>query len=419
MDSAATRTAGEAAPGVPPLPLGGYRWVILGVGTGAQVAFATINQSLPSISPQLRAHFGLNLETVGVTFSAVLLGQTLTQLAWGFAVDRLGDRLTMAAGLAGSLVTLTAAALAPGFGAFLLLMVATGMFGASINVASARAVSGWFAFHERGFALGVRQSALPLGGALGSVLLPVLAISHGVRPALLAIVGLLAVSLLAVLRWLREPAIDRSVRSGVTLRGLAADPRLLRLTAASSFLVLAQFGFGAFTVLYLHDAKQVSSGVAAGVLVVMQLGGAVARIAAGRWSDRAGQRIGPMRRAALGVALAALLATWLTTLPAPVAGLSLVVAGILAFSWNGLALAAAVELAGTSRSGFAVGYLNTALGLAAAVASPMFAVVVVHSTWQVGFAMLAGCGLLSHLLLRGLRVPTGQAPLDAGGSPNL
>jgi sugar phosphate permease len=408
---------GGTASALPPpatasVPADSYRWVILSAGTGAQVAFAALNQSLPSISPQLRSHFGLNLETVGITFSAVLVGQTLTQLAWGFAVDRVGDRLTMVAGLGGSVVMLTGAALAPGFGAFLLFLVAAGMFGASINVASARAVSGWFAFRERGFALGVRQSALPLGGALGSALLPILAISFGVTPALLAIVVMLALASLATLRWLREPPVQVGLRRGPTAGALARDARLWRLTFAASLLVLAQFGFIGFTVLYLHDAKGVSSGVAAAVLVAMQLGGTAARIGAGRWSDRAGHRIGPMRHAALAVAVAAMLATVVTTLPAVLAALSLAVAGILALSWNGLAMAATIEMAGTARSGFAVGFLNTALGFAAAVASPIFAVVVAHSTWQVGFAMLAVYGLVAYMLLRNLRVPPAEPGQD-------
>lgn len=401
----------QATP-VPALPSTGYRWVILSVGTGAQVAFAALNQALPSISPQLRSHFGLTLETVGLTFSAVILGQTLTQLAWGFAVDRLGDRVTMSAGLAGAAVTLAGAALAPGFGAFLLLLLASGMFGASINVASARAVSSWFAFQERGFALGIRQSALPLGGALGSALLPVLAISWGPTTALLAVAVMLAVAMLATLRWLREPPLERDRGGGSTVAALMGDRRLWRLTAGAVLLILPQFGLVGFTVLYLHDAKHVAAGAAAAALACMQLGGAGLRVAAGRWSDSAGQRVGPMSRSALGVALAALVATLLAPLHAALAALTLALAGMVALSWNGLALAAALELAGTARAGLAVGFLNTALSLAAVVSPLLFALVVSHAGWQAGFAMLAACGLGSHLVLRGMRALPAMADAD-------
>ena len=70
-------------------------------------------------------------------------------------------------GTAGALV---GAALAPS--SFALLLVAlfvAGMLGASATGASGRAVMGWFARGERGFALGIRQMALPIGGALAAL----------------------------------------------------------------------------------------------------------------------------------------------------------------------------------------------------------------------------------------------------------
>jgi sugar phosphate permease len=119
-----------------------------------------------------------------------------------------------------------------------------------------------------------------------------------------------------------------------------------------------------------------------------------------------------MRGAALAVTLSAAAATWATTLHPVVAGLTLAVGGIAALSWNGLALATAVEMVGTARSGLATGFLNTVLSIAATIASPIFAVVVAHSTWQVGFAMLAGCGLVALLTLRGLRIPPAENAED-------
>ena len=45
--------------------------------------------------------------------------------------------------------------------------------GASVNAASGRAVMQWFPAGQRGLALGVRQTAIPLGGALVALALPV------------------------------------------------------------------------------------------------------------------------------------------------------------------------------------------------------------------------------------------------------
>ena len=46
--------------------------------------------------------------------------------------------------------------------------------GAGVNAASGRAVMAWFGADERGLALGIRQMAVPLGGAVAALALPAL-----------------------------------------------------------------------------------------------------------------------------------------------------------------------------------------------------------------------------------------------------
>ena len=52
-----------------------------------------------------------------------------------------------------------------------------GAAGGSVFAASGRLILGWFARHERGLAMGIRQSAQPLGVALAAVTLPTLGAS--------------------------------------------------------------------------------------------------------------------------------------------------------------------------------------------------------------------------------------------------
>ena len=56
--------------------------------------------------------------------------------------------------------------------------------GASVNPASGRAVMSWFGRDERGFALGVRQSALPIGGFVSAVALPTIDRARGLEASL-------------------------------------------------------------------------------------------------------------------------------------------------------------------------------------------------------------------------------------------
>src|SRR5204862_5366651 len=80
--------------------------------------------------------------------------------------------LVLSSGLACCAAALAGAAYAPGFASLFALLGLAGAAGASVNAASGRAVMIWFPASERGLALGVRQTAIPLGGLVAALVLP-------------------------------------------------------------------------------------------------------------------------------------------------------------------------------------------------------------------------------------------------------
>ena len=105
--------------------------------------------------------------------AAIGIGMLFTLLPWGFAADRFDERAVIAVGLVGAGVAFGVAAETTGFGALVGALIAAGALGASVNAASGRAIMGWFPPGELGLALGIRQTAIPIGGALGAGVLPV------------------------------------------------------------------------------------------------------------------------------------------------------------------------------------------------------------------------------------------------------
>lgn len=366
-----------------------YRWVILAVGVGAQAAVAATRQGLPAMGPALRSSFGLTLPQVGVVFAAFGIGIVVTLIAWGALADRIGERPVIAGGLAAAGLALGAAALAPSFPALVAALFVAGLFAASATGASGRAVMGWFARSERGMALGVRQMGVPLGGGIAALTLPAIAAIWGLQAALAALAAASLVAAAAAARWMREapdPAVPHvRVQAPPPLR----DRRLWRLAAASGMLVIGQGGILGFLVLYLHDERGWTVAAAAAALASLQAGGAVARVVVGRRSDRAGERIAPLRR--LGTASAALLAgaSALSGAPAAVLVPVLLAAGVLAMSWNGLSFTAAAELSGRERAGTAIGVQNTVLSIFGAAAPIAVATVISAASYPAAWAGLA------------------------------
>jgi len=379
-----------------------YRWVILGAGTFAQATFSSITVGLPALAPAMRSYYHLSLGRTGVALGAASLGMLFTLLPWGLLADRIGERAVMATGLAGAGLAIGAIPLTRSYGALVGLLVLTGALGASINAASGRAVIGWFRDEQRGLALGVRQTAVPIGGATAAAALPWLASGGSPAHAFLALgVGCLTGATVAAALVREPPAQDGPalVEVGRPFR----DLRNWLLAGGSGLFVIAQIGVTSYAVLFLHQHRGLSPHAAALVLASMNVLGIGARIASGRWSDHLHARIAPLR----------MLGTWITVGTAAVALLvdapltalvpALIVAGVLSLSWNGVAFTAAAEGAGLARSGAALGFQQTVLGVIVAASVPAFAALVAATSWRTAFAASALCPLAGVLVL--LRVP--------------
>jgi sugar phosphate permease len=375
----------------------GYRWTILAAGVVGQASFSAILLGLPSIAPAIRHGYGLTLTQVGVVLAAVNFGLLVTLLPWGIVADRIGERAVLASGLTGCAIALVATGFTSSFGGLVVALAVAGGLGGGTQSASGRAVMAWFAPEERGLALGIRQTAVPLGGAVAAGVLPALATHVSLRAAFVGLaIGCLAGAIVGGLL-LRSESTEQQVHDE------AAPPlrnwRIWLLCVASTFYVATQLSLIAFIVLFLHDARGVSTAASAAVLAGTQVLGGVARIAVGRWSDRIRARVVPLRQIGLLLALAvgasALLVHASLWLVIP----SLIVAGTLGLSWNGLSFTAAAEAAGRRRSGASIGLQQTFLSGGGIVAPIAFAAVVHAASWRLGFLLAAASPLAGYALL--------------------
>ena len=388
----------------------------------AQASISALQLGLPAVAPQLRDEFGLSLAATGALLAASTVGIIATLLGWGALADRIGERAVIGIGLTGAALALAAASRAGSAEVLGACLVAAGAFGSSANAASGRAVVSWFSASQRGFALGLRHMSTPLGGALAALSLPFIADRGGVGDALLALAGACLVGALAAVLGLRRagpPVGAAGLDEPPPTAGPLRDPAIWRLSLGTASVVLAQLSLLSFLALYLHEERGWSVGAAALGLAAVQIGGAVARVLAGAWSDRVGSRIRPLRALALSGAVTLGLAATLLGAPDAPAAAALIAAGVLTMAGNGVSFAAAAEMAGPSRVGTALGLQNTILFVAVAIAPPAFGAIVGLTSWPSAFALAALCPLLGWLVLRPLAArevtgATARIPPDVG-----
>lgn len=363
---------------------------MLAVGSLATAAIAAVQGGLPAISPAIQDTFDLSLVEVTAVFTAFALGTVLTLLAWGVLSDRRGERAVISGGLAGGALAMLAAAGSHGYTALLIWMLLAGMLGSSALAASGRAVFGWFPRSERGLALGLRQTAVPAGAALASFTLPPLASGAGIHAALYGLAGLMLVAAVAAAVWLRDgPNIESAAPPAPDA---ARDPRIWRLSAASSLMIIGQVGVTSLLVLYLYSERDWTAAHAALALGGVQIGAALARVTVGRWSDVRGERVEPFRRLATlaGVLLLASVAL------GPVA---LMAGGVAAMSWNGLSFTAAAEISGRRQAGKAMGIQNTAMRVVAAGVPIGLGALASAVSWSAAFIVMGVTPLIACALL--------------------
>jgi sugar phosphate permease len=186
------------------------------------------------------------------------------------------------------------------------------------------------------------------------------------------------------------------------------------LGTGSSLYLVAQLALTVFVVLFLHEHRRVSSTRAAAVLAAINVLGIGARIGAGHWSDRVQKRLQPLRSIGVVLTVTMVIVTALVDAPLAVLVPALIVTGVVSISWNGLSFTASAETAGLARSGAALGFQQTLLGLVGAVFAPAFAWVVDATSWRTAFALATIGPLLGVLALRPLREPRpASRPSDA------
>lgn len=370
------------------------RWWLLTVGLIATLCATVFVNGVAFLIPALDKERGISLAEAGLLAAMPSLGMVVTLIGWGYVLDLIGERVVLTLGLALTAVASLAAALVPPSMLFEApCLFAGGMAAASANTASGRLVTGWFPPGQRGLAMGIRQTAQPLGIALAALALPELG-ETDFSTALFFPAAVCAVSATISAVSVKDPPRKDRKAVGVEERAnpYRGNAMLWRIHLASALLMVPQTVVLTFMLVWLMEQHHWSIG-SAGVLVsVSQLFGALGRIAAGRWSDRVGSRTRPIRIIAVAAALVMFALAFSDHLNWPVAVTLMVVAAVITVLDNGLAFTAIPEIAGPYWSGRSMGAQNTTQRLTSGVGPPVFGEVIDVSGYPVAFAV---CGLVA------------------------
>ena len=301
-------------------------------------------------------------------------------------------------------VCLAAAGLAAGTGAVLpMVFAAAGLIGSAyglVNPASSQILASAAPPRMMSLIFSIKQTGVPLGGALAGMLVPPLILYLSWRWS--AVVVALLCLLLAFLTQPARTAEQRGTRIGASagflapLRMVLADPPLLELAIVSLIFAATQITLITYLVSYLNLELGYSLVAAGLVYSSAHAAGIIGRIVWGAVADRC---LSPRRTlgalgvmmALSGVGVACFGADW----PLPAVILVSALFGASAVGWNGVYLAEVARLAPPGWVGATTGGTMFLTFIGALVAPPLFGLVV-------GLAGGYGRAYLLFCLLPGL-----------------
>lgn len=355
-----------------------YRWVVLATATFAQACACFFVQGIGSITVFLQRDLDLSTAQIGLLVTAAQIVPLAGLLVAGELLDRYPERWVLGGGSIIVAVGLLASSAAPGYGSLLVLLLLVGAGYSTAQPGGSKSVASWFSASQRGFAMGIRQAGLPLGGALAAAVLPWLASSYGWRAPLLAS-GVLALAGGAVfMAFYRSPfstppprVTHHSVRAQVAARlEVARAPAMVTIMLSGVSMTSVQYGLLLLTELYLH-AKAAMPAARAALFLLLALGfGVVGRIALAAWSDRTSGRRVPVLTC-MSCAIVGLVVLTLAPLGSGVVvGALMVWLGFFGFGWYGPWVAYVADCAPEGKSGFALGLAMAVNQVAVIVVAP-------------------------------------------------
>lgn len=371
---------------------------MLGLSTLSASAASVVIFGAPFLIPSIRETFALPLDRAALVSTCLAIGVLVSLVPWGWLVDRVGERRVLGIGLGATAAACAGMTTATAPGTLGLWLFLTGASASSVNTASGRVVMGWFPARRRGLAMGARQMAQPLGGAIAAVAVPVVAEVHGPHLALLGPgVASAAAALLCVTLVVDPPRPDAGDGSAQFLRGspYRESKYLPRIHLASMASNVPQTVMGSFMLVWLVSGRGWGLAEAGALVAGAQILGAGGRMLGGAWSDALASRTRPLRVIAVFTFLAfAGLAVGAST-DSPVAVGFLVVASVAAVADNGLAFTAVAEYAGPFWSGRSFGVQNSLQWAAASVTAPVAGALVESAGFAAAFALTASFPLLA------------------------
>jgi len=377
------------------------------------IALTTLVQALvsvavfspPLLAPVAQADLGVSASAIGIVITLMYVAASLSAPRGGALVARYGPlRVSQQALMwsAGGIALFAVASPAVCvIGAFMLGIGYGPVTPASSTILSTRAPD-----RLRNIIMSIRQTGVPLGGAIAGALVPTLIVNYGWRVSAVTVGGLCALMALAVQPKReyydagRNPSSQAARASHLALLRLVFSAPALRDLALISFAYAAvQMCFSSYLVVFLTERAGLTLVTAGAVFSAAMIAGIVGRVLWGAVADYLGNARKVLGSLGLLMAACAFVITQVSA-QWPYAGVIALAAvfGASAIGWNGVFVA---EVARIAPAGDIAQATGATLGMTyfGVVVGPFiyWAIVTATASYAIAFAAIGVGALIAGL----------------------
>jgi sugar phosphate permease len=332
----------------------------------------------------------------------------------GWLVDRVGVYWTIAVGQFVVGLFVLSISFVHSFLIICGLLFLAGMGHGPINPATGKAVMLWFSKEGRATAMGIKQTGIPIGGALAAATIPTIALILAWRKAIIISGAISLISVLVCLLFYKDPTkgdvdkIHQPLPLSVIWK-IFKNRDLMILSSLTIVFLSLQASLETYLILFCKNSLQYSIVTAGYFLSLAYIGGIVGRLAWGSISDF---WLGGRRKVILmmigGLSSVLCLTFAFLSHGSPIWSIAVAVFlfGSSAFGWNAIHLTWVAELAGSSLAGMATG-VSLSIGLVGVLLGPPLFGYIIDKTssylnaWLFFFVMMVITSILLGFVQEG------------------
>lgn len=373
-----------------------FKWFVLIVATLSQTCASFVIFGMGPMAAFYQQTYNLSQFETGMIVSTVNIGPIISMIIFGNMMDKYGEKWVV--GLGSILLGLNTfiAYLIDSYIVLLTNLLFVGIWYGTAQPGGSSAIVKWFPRKHRGLAMGIRQTGIPVGGALAAISLPFFFYRFGLEPAILLQACIATVGGLIFLLIYKNPGTEIQQPEHYTFKEkiirIKNNSQLYPVLFIGMTMVSVQLIIVAHLMGYLKEMLDLDLELAGSLLSLALIGGTFGRLILAWISDNifAGNRSKPLLLTIWSTVFIILLLLSAMNMPLWAIGLLCFFFGFLGIGWYSLFIVMIAEKSDKNFIGLTVSFALT-INQFFIVASPALFGLLVDWTngYFIPFAILA------------------------------